>query len=312
MSRSPFVSVIVTVYKTEKYIKRCLDSIKAQKLKNFEVIIVDDGSPDNAADIAKAYTCDRRFKLFHQLNSGVGVARNRGIELSTGEYLCFVDSDDAIAPSYLLNLYKAAKNADADISICSYSCCNEYGEGVRESKIVKKEGVYNSQQMVGNIIRDISVRRYICSKLFKRTLFTENRISFPCATFEDNAMMPIVFYNARKIAVITDHSYIYTRHSDSITGLTGVNCIGDYLKANERVEDYFLSTPEAEFYLANLLYQRVKTSLVAFCWLFVRAYKIKSLDFFGGNLKKIIGFAFSKRKLLNYAPDYKYNPARKI
>lgn len=305
MDNKPKVSVIVPIYKVESYIRRCLDSIKAQTFQDYEVIMIDDGTPDNSARIAEEYTADPRFRLFHQNNSGVGVTRNRGIQLAQGEYLAFVDSDDAVFPDHLEKLYAAASEADADIVCCSYCCCNEKGEHIRTSKLTKRKGVYNAEQLIGNILRDISIRRYLWSKLWRKSLFTDYGISFPCTTFEDACIIPMLFYNAKTIAAITDRTYIYTCRNNSITGLTGKNCIGDYLKANERVEDYFLSTPQYEFYLNNLRYQRVKTVLVTFCWLFVRAFRNRSMDYFGGNLKKIYDYAAAPMTVNSYERGYK-------
>ncbi len=295
MYTKPLVSVIVPIYKTESYIRRCLDSIKAQTFSDFEVIMIDDGTPDNAAVIAEEYTNDPRFKLVHQENSGIGNVRNKGIALSKSEYIAFVDSDDAIVPEHLEKLYKAASEGNADIVCCSYFCCDESGKHMRASKITKKKGLYSSEQLIGNILRDISIRRYLWSKLWRRSLFIENRISFPCTTYEDACIIPILFYNAKNIAVITDRTYVYTCRNNSITGLTGLNCVGDYITSNRRVEDYFLSTPEYEHYLPNLAYQRFKTAIVTFSWLFIRLWRIKSFDGFGTNLNKIIDYAFAPK-----------------
>lgn len=297
MENTPLVSVVVPIYKAEPYIRRCLDSIKAQTFQNYEVIMINDGTPDSSADIAAEYTVDPRFKLFHQENRGVGYVRNRGIELAKGEYVAFVDSDDAIVPEHLEKLYSAAADADADIACCSYCCCDEQGEHLRTSKITKRAGVYSSEKLIGNILRDISIRRYLWSKLWRRSLFVSKGISFPCITFEDACIIPILFYNARRIAVITDRTYIYTCRNTSITGLTAKNCVGDYITANEKVEDYFLSRPEYEYYISHLIYQRCKTFFVTFAWLFVRLWRIKSFNYFGGNLKKIFNYAFSSPRV---------------
>lgn len=297
MENTPLVSVIVPIYNTERYIRRCLDSIRAQTFQSFEVIMIDDGTPDSSADIAEEYTADSRFKLIRQENSGVGNVRNRGIDMARGEYIAFVDSDDAIVPEHLEKLYGAAAEADADIVCCSYSCCDEECGHLRTSKVTKRRGVYTSEQLIGNILRDISIRRYLWSKLWRKTLFTSKGIFFPCITFEDACVIPILFYNAGKIAVITDRTYIYTCRNSSITGLTAQSCIGDYLTANEKVEDYFLSRPEYEHYLAHLAYQRCKTFFVTFCWLFVRLWRIKSFDYFGGNFKKILRYVFASARV---------------
>lgn len=297
MENTPSVSVIVPIYNTERYIRRCLDSIRAQTFQSYEVIMIDDGTPDSSAEIAEEYTVDPRFRLIHQENCGVGYVRNRGIEMARGEYIAFVDSDDAIVPEHLEKLYNAATEADADIVCCSYCCCDEDGGHLRTSKITKRRGVYSSEKLIGNIIRDISIRRYLWSKLWRRSLFTQKNICFPCTTYEDACVIPILFYNAKKIAVITDRTYIYTCRNSSITGLTAKNCIGDYIAANEKVEDFFLGRPEYEYYISHLIYQRCKTFFVTFAWLFVRLWRIKSFNYFGGNLRKIIKYTFAPARV---------------
>lgn len=306
MEPSPSVSIIVPIYKVEKYIARCLDSIKAQTFTDFEVIMIDDGTPDRSADIAEQYTADPRFKLFRQSNAGVGAVRNRGLSLARGKYIAFVDSDDAIMPHHLEKLYAAARENDADIVCCSYCCCDEKGEHLRTSKIKKRSGVYIAERLTGNILRDISVRRYLWSKLWKRSLFTDNGVYFPSVLFEDTRVIPMLFYYAEKIAVITDATYIYTCRNNSITGLTAENCIGDYIDANRFVDSFFMSTREAEFYLWNLRYQKAKTVCVTFCWLFVRLWRARTLNYFGTNLGKIAKYALSSRTDTQPEQEYKH------
>lgn len=295
METEPSVSIIVPIYKVEEYIARCLDSIKAQTFTDFEVIMIDDGTPDRSADIAERYTADPRFKLFRQSNAGVGAVRNRGLSLAKGEYVAFVDSDDAIRPDHLEKLYRAAAENDADIVCCSYCCCDEKGEHLRSSKIKKRGGVYRAEQLTGNILRDISIRRYLWSKLWRRTLFSDNGVSFPSVLFEDTRVIPMLFYYAERIAVIPDATYIYTCRNNSITGLTAKNCIGDYIDANKFVDSFFMSTKESDFYLWNLRYQKTKTVCVTFCWLFVRLWRARTFEYFGTNLGKIAKYAVSRR-----------------
>lgn len=287
MDGIPLVSVIVPIYKVEKYIKRCLDSIKAQTFENYEVIMINDGTPDGSAKIAEKYTSDPRFKLFHQQNGGVGSVRNKAIGLAQGEYLAFVDSDDSVLPDHLENLYKAADENNADIVCCGYRCCDEEGKHSRTSKIMKHKGVYSAEALYGDIIRDISIRRYLWNKLIRKTLFTENGLFFPNMLFEDTCMLPKLFYNAKKIAVIKNKTYVYTHRKSSITGFNDKRCIGNYLKANEEVERYFTDTPEGEIYNKHMLYQKIKTASVTYCWLVIQIFKLRDPESFKENLSKI-------------------------
>ena len=283
----PSVSVIVPIYKVEKYIERCLDSIKAHTFKNYEVIMINDGTPDNSAKIAEKYTTDPRFKLFHQQNGGVGSVRNKAIGLAQGEYLAFVDSDDSILPDHLENLYKAADENNADIVCCGYCCCDEEGKHFRTSKIMKHKGVYSAEALYGDIIRDISIRRYLWNKLIRKSLFTENDLYFPNMLFEDTCMLPKLFYHAKKVAVIKNKTYVYTHRKSGITGFNDKRCIGNYLKANEEVERYFTETPEGEIYGTHMLYQRIKTASVTYCWLVIQIFKLRDAESFKENFFKI-------------------------
>ena len=287
MEANPSVSVIVPIYKVEKYIRRCLDSIKAQTFENYEVIMINDGTPDNSAKIAEEYTSDPRFKLFHQQNSGIGSVRNRAIQLAQGEYLAFVDSDDCILPDHLKGLFEAADKNNADIVCCGYCCCRDDGSFFRTSKILKRKGVYSAEDLYGNIIRDISIRRYLWNKLIRRRLFTDNNLIFPNMLFEDTCMLPKLFYQAKTIAVISGKTYVYTRRKSGITGFNDKRCISNYLKANSEVEQYFFNTPEGEIYKWHMLYQRLKTASVTYCWLVIQIFKLKDIESFKENLSKI-------------------------
>ena len=115
------ISVIVPVYKVEKYLERCIDSILAQSYGNLEIILVDDGSPDCCPEICDQYQQkDKRIQVIHRENGGLAAARNSAIERATGEYLVFVDSDDQVDRDYIKNLYQIIIRYQADLGICGY------------------------------------------------------------------------------------------------------------------------------------------------------------------------------------------------
>ena len=106
MKTFPFISIIIPVYRVEKYLRACVDSVLAQTYKNLEIILVDDGSPDNCGQICEEYAAkDGRVRVIHQTNQGVAAARNSGLEIATGEYIGFVDSDDYIDSDMYEYLY---------------------------------------------------------------------------------------------------------------------------------------------------------------------------------------------------------------
>ena len=117
----PVISVIVPVYKVEAYLDRCVKSLLAQTYTNMEILLVDDGSPDNCPAMCDVYASQHEnIRVFHQENKGLSGARNTGINHAKGEYLAFVDSDDLWSPYFLESLYKALKETDADISQCRW------------------------------------------------------------------------------------------------------------------------------------------------------------------------------------------------
>ena len=129
------ISIIVPIYNVEKYLRQCLDSILNQTYQNFECLLINDGSPDNSADICREYVeKDSRFKYFEKENGGLSDARNYGIRQSKGSYLTFVDSDDWLEHGALDRLYGALKKENADISIGRYNC---YDEIIQERAIRK-------------------------------------------------------------------------------------------------------------------------------------------------------------------------------
>ena len=103
---NPLISVVVPIYNVEKYLERCVESLRSQTYENLEIILVDDGSPDGCPAICDAYVKkDARIQVIHQVNAGLSRARNAGIDIAGGEYIAFVDSDDYVAPDFIESLY---------------------------------------------------------------------------------------------------------------------------------------------------------------------------------------------------------------
>lgn len=133
------ISIIIPVYNTEKYIDECLSSCINQTYKDYEIILVDDGSNDNSGVICDAWSKkDDRIKVFHYENAGAATARNRGIDRATGDYVCFIDSDDRIANNYLEYLYSLISNHTADIAVCGHT---DVLDGTPDSTNDEKEDI---------------------------------------------------------------------------------------------------------------------------------------------------------------------------
>ena len=128
-SGKPEISIIVPVYQVEKYLNECIDSILAQTFTDFELILVDDGSPDNCPALCDAAAKrDSRVRVIHKQNGGVSTARNAGLDAAQGNWIAFVDSDDTVEPEYLEKMHKAVLETGADFAICSSQCIDETGK----------------------------------------------------------------------------------------------------------------------------------------------------------------------------------------
>lgn len=169
----PAISIIVPVYKAEAYLERCIDSIISQTFTNWELLLIDDGSPDCCGRICDAYERkDSRFHVFHKTNGGVASAREVGMQHAIGEYSIHVDPDDWIDPYTLEELYKAAKSSNADIVVCDFLL--NYGS---RTEILKQE-VYSSDEFLRQLF---SQERHgsLCNKLIRTELYKRYDLHFP-------------------------------------------------------------------------------------------------------------------------------------
>ncbi len=175
METSPKISVIVPVYKAEKYIRRCLDSIVAQTFTNWECILVDDGSPDNSGKICDEYAeRDGRFRVIHQANAGVSAARQKGLENCIGEYVIHTDPDDWVEDAYLEKLYEKAKSTDADIVMCDF-------EKICKNKIIissQKHSSYKNSDLIKDILEANAISGVLWNKLIRRDSIKNNNVKF--------------------------------------------------------------------------------------------------------------------------------------
>lgn len=243
------ISVIVPVYNVEKYIKKCLDSLVNQTLDGVEIIVVNDGSPDNSQKIIDEYTKKyKNVKSYIKENGGLSDARNYGIKKATGEYISFVDSDDYIRNDMLEIMYNYAIKEDLDVVVCD--SINVYDNG---SEILIKSN---------NNYSDNDVRNYIisppmaCTRLFKKTIF--DKIQFKKNIYyEDLEMTPKVVNITDKIGFVSEGLYYYVQRDGSIMKQNVFNKkllnIFDVLKSNkDLLEDKF--PEEIEYmYITHLL-----------------------------------------------------------
>lgn len=206
------VSVIVPVYNVEKYIRKCLDSLINQTLKELEFIFVNDGSPDNSTEIIKEYQHrDKRIKLLNKDNGGQASARNLGLEKAKGEYVAFLDSDDYVKETMYETLYNRAKKDDFDIVIC-----NNY-------LVYPNSIVENNPDITNKKEKIISPKEYItlspspCNKIIRHKYLIEQKFKFPEGIiYEDLASIPLLGLDSPKVLYINECLHYYVQ-SDSST-----------------------------------------------------------------------------------------------
>lgn len=276
MNNAPKVSVIVPCYNVEEYLTACLESVENQTFEDFEVIIINDGSTDSSGVIAKRFTeKNANFRYYETENRGLCLARNYGIDLSQGEYLAFIDSDDTISPYFLEKLYNAAVSADADIACCNYNKYYNKDNKYYEIKFRKqKTGDYTNIRMMKLLLNDWTVRSYVWNKLYRRTLFTDNGLYFPDPNvfFED---IPTVFraaYYAKKITAIPDTLYNYSIRPNSIMTTHNVKKYNDYALAYYFCHDF----AREKGLLKKLAPNFLKTVGFVYC---ANWYKVVSMHF---------------------------------
>ncbi len=173
----PCISVIVPVYKVEKYLRRCVDSILSQSFTDFELLLTDDGSPDNCPAICDNYAAkDSRVRVIHKENGGLSSARNAALNICEGKYICFVDSDDYISPDMFEKLLSAAKNNDCEVAICGQFTERDGQISIDEPK-VEQLLIFDSDKAIEKLIEDKIINNYVWDKIYKKYLF--DGVRFP-------------------------------------------------------------------------------------------------------------------------------------
>lgn len=218
----PKISVIVPVYKVEKYLSRCVDSILNQTFDDFELILVDDGSPDKSGDICEQYAkSDNRIVVIHRENGGLSVARNSGIEWalnnSDSEWITFIDSDDWIHSNYLKILLDYAKRFNTEVSICNFLRTSGYmADDVSEEKLNVHN--YSSEDFFANHNLNAVVA---WGKLYKKHFF--EGIRYPEGRLhEDEFTTYKILFQCKDVCFVDEHLYYYFINTQGITsGMTG-------------------------------------------------------------------------------------------
>ncbi len=234
------VSVIVPVYNTENYLKKCLDSLVMQTLPEIEILVINDGSKDNSQKIIDEFAeqYPDKIKSFVKENGGLSDARNFGIERANGEFIGFVDSDDYVSETMFEEMHTLAKKHDAEMVICNLQKVNE--AGIVTQKLTQIPNMPEKIDLEKNFSVFSDLSYFACNKILKKKLFSDKRFK-KGVHFEDIQLIPQLLLECKTLAQTQNFHYQYLERADSITKTHTEKGL-DILKAVENVQTAFESS----------------------------------------------------------------------
>lgn len=305
----PKVSIIVPVYNTQSYLEKCLDSLVNQTLLDIEIIIVNDGSPDNSQDIIDKYS-DKykdKIKAFTKPNGGLSDARNYGLKKSKGEYIGFLDSDDFVEKTMYEKLYNKAMQKNFEIVACNVCLVFENKDKTKKGKEEKKK-VLNNLHLIESfdkkVLKENMITMYpvVWNKIYKReiilddqninnTLFKEN------IWYEDIEWMLRLYPKIKSIGKIEETLIYYLQRKDSITYKYNEK-LYDFINNMKGIIDYYKEKNIYEYYKDELEYLFVRYALATFT---KRLAKTKNKEIYKS------GINYAIMTVNKYFPNYKKN-----
>lgn len=291
MMDKPGISVIVPVYNVQDYVVRCIKSVQNQTLRDFELLLIDDGSTDLSGNLCDNISrFDERIRVIHKKNGGLSDARNTGINLAKGQYIFFVDSDDWIDNDTLELLWNIALEEDADIVECSYRnvfCDHVEEESANTGEMIVGNGTYAMQcQLDWRYFKSVA-----WNKLYRRELFADGK-RYPAGRYhEDEFFTHQVFYAAEKLVYIDISKYNYVRErTGSITDRVTSKILDGCYAVRERI-DFAI-----ERNLNKTLIDNIKT---VYCWiLFDRIYRCYNSGVADEKMKQMLTFVKKEEDLI--------------
>lgn len=277
------VSVIVPVWNVEEYLDKCLNSLVNQSLKDIEIIVVNDESPDNSQKIIDKYAkkYPKKIIALKQKNGGQGSARNNGITKATGEYIGYVDSDDYIEPDMYEKMYNKAKKEDLDMVIC---CINNVFENtIKTENLFQKSNNNKTNAFFNNI--------GVCNKIYKKELL--KNIKFKSKVwYEDLAFTCKVVMKTKKTGFINEGLYNYLIRPGSTMNNNNINKNLEILDAFNDVLDYMNENKDYQIYKDEIEYLAIYHIYIATTVRIINAKNVKWKD---------------KKKIINKLKKYMYN-----
>lgn len=245
----PLISVIVPVYNAEAYLHRCVDSLLAQTFHNFEILLIDDGSPDKSRDICDQYSQqDDRIRVFHKANGGVSSARQLGIEQAKGKYSIHCDPDDWVEANMLEELYKKATKTNADIVICDFCV-----DTAQQTIICKQPIKSNCSNDVLIQLLENELHGSTCNKLIKHSLYSQYNINFPKGIdyCEDFCVITQLLLKNLHIEYLPKAFYHYNQfdNAESITRKMNLQFIRRVMAFIQVLEQLIIQIPNSQKYI---------------------------------------------------------------
>ena len=293
--KNPTISLIIPVYNVEKYLRKALESVENQTFKDFEAIIINDGSTDNSLKIILEFCQkNKNFVLINQKNSGPADARNAALKVSKGEYIAFMDSDDYIEPSFLECLYEAARKNEADMVCCNFNVYYPEKDISVFIPIHSFPGVYSKTKALKKLILDIGTHYFVWNKLTKKELFFNNNIKFDKMYFEDISISPKLFYYSKKIVFLSKVLYNYSSRESSILHSINVTKINDFIRSLGVIRNFFEMVDVYKEYNNHVWVYAQKSKIVSYYYILCLHAKAsnfidnisaakKSIDYFVSN-----------------------------
>lgn len=293
----PKVSIVVPMYRVERYLPKCIDSILSQTLREIEVVLVDDGSPDRSGKIAEEYARrDYRIKVIHQKNSGLGPARNTGIANATGEYVGFVDSDDWVDSEMFSRLYAAASQSNADIAVGGHcDMANGRARSVKVHPLAGQTLKGNDQimpvrnRLFGHLPGDTEVEAFpmrVWTAIYRNDFLQKNDLRFETILSEDT-IFNLFAYRCANVIVFTGNTDYYYRMDEhpSIMRSFSSKKLAQYERFVERIQ----LLAEKESYQHDECVMRSRRMAIDYCRLYVGLIVGSGLSVRGkiGNIRQL-------------------------
>lgn len=256
----PELSVVIPVYKVEKYLPDCVESVLEQTFRDLEIILVDDGSPDSCGQLCDEFAArDPRIRVIHQENKGLSQARNAGLDVSNGEYICFIDSDDMISPLYCERLVSMLRGTDCLFSVCGVL---RFADGtILETQPIRGKIIFLSSEEYLEAQLDRKTEFGVWNKVFTRQVFDSMRFS-PGRIHEDVILSADLLRLHGKAAMTDELLYYYRQRGTGIVAESRNKCSPDRIFAGE----HLLNAANDH---APRLFEKSLTYAVSYPWSFV-------------------------------------------